>query len=114
VTDQVTDLKLSTKKSLHRPLVIDVDGVTYTSKPIVKSVFDKMADLQELGEAGDKDAPYEQIKLIFGVPKKILYDLDMRDISVISALVTDTLLKSENYRTETEKKTDGPGEKSSV
>ena len=114
MTDQIVDLKISTKKGLHRPLRIEIDGKFYTSTPIVKSVFDKMAKLQEAGEGGDTDAPYEQIKLIFGVPKKILYDMDMRDISVISDLVTNTLMKSENYRTETEKKTDGPGEKNSV
>lgn len=110
----MSDLTLSTKKSLHRPIVITVDGKNYTSKPIVKSLFDEIVKLQLKGEAGDVEAPYEQVKLVFGVPKKILYELDMRDLSMITALLTDTLLKSENYRTEQEKKDEGPGDISSV
>ena len=114
MSDLKPDLELSTKKSLHRPIVITVDGKNYASKPIVKSLFDKIVKLQLKGEAGDVEAPYEQVALVFGVPKKVLYDLDMRDLSMITALLTDTLLKSENYRTEQEKNVEGPGGKSSA
>lgn len=112
--EEVIDLVLSSTKSLHRPLKIEVEGKIYTSTVLSKALFDTLTKLQEKGEAGDSDAPYEQIKLVFGVPKVHLYKLDMRDINVISELVLDTLMKSENYRTTQEKKVKEPGEKNSV
>jgi hypothetical protein len=111
---EVVDLVLSSTKSLHRPLKIEVEGKIYTSTLLSKHLFNKLQILQTKAEDGDSDAAYEQIKLVFGVPKTHLYKLDMRDINVISELVLDTLMKSERYRTEQEKKLEGPGEKNSV
>lgn len=112
--EEVVDLVLSSTKSLHRPLKIKVEGKVYSSTLLSKHLFNKLQILQAKAEDGDSDAAYEQIKLVFGVPKTHLYKLDMRDINVISELVLDTLMKSERYRTEQEKKTEGPGEKNSV
>lgn len=108
------DLVLSSEKSLHRPLKIKVEGKVYTSTTLCKELFDSLTKLQTKAAGGDSDAAYEQIKLVFGVPKSQLYKLDMRDITLISELVGDALLKSEDYRTEQEKKVEGPGEKNSV
>ena len=112
--EEVVDLVLSSTKSLHRPLKIKVEGKVYTSTLLSKHLFNKLQKLQTKSEEGDQDAPYEQIKIVFGVPKTHLYELDMRDINVISELVLDTLLKSERYRTEQEKKVEEPGEKNSA
>jgi len=112
--EEVVDLVLSSKKSLHRPLKIKVEGKVYTSTILCKELFDSLTKLQTKAAEGDTDAAYEQIKLVFGVPKSHLYKLDMRDITMISELVGDTLQKSENYRTEQEKKVEGPGNQNSV
>lgn len=111
--EEVVDLVLSSTKSLHRPLKIKVEGKVYTSTLLSKHLFNKLQKLQTKAEEGEGDAPYEQIRIVFGVPKAHLYELDMRDIAVISELVLDTLMKSEKYRTEQEKKVEGPGEKNS-
>lgn len=112
--EEIIDLDISSEKSLHRPLKIRVEGKVYTSVVLSKKLFDGLAKLQDEAAKGNQDAPYEQIKRVFGVPKIILYKQDMRDINVISELVTGTILESELYRTDKEKKVEGPGEKSSV
>lgn len=112
--EEIVDLVLSSKKSLHRPLKIKVEGKVYTSTILCRELFESLRKLQTKAAGGDSDAAYEQIRLVFGVPKSYLYKLDMRDITLISELVGDTIEKSENYRTDQEKKVDGPGEKNSV
>ena len=73
----MSDLVLSTEKSLHRPITITIDGKEYQSKPFLKPLIDEIIKYQEQGLSGAADAPYEQVHAVFGVDKKILYKIDI-------------------------------------
>lgn len=103
------DLVLSTEKSLHRPLVVSVNGKEYVLEKIPKALFDKIVDLEKTGE---EDAGYKQIVAAFGVPMKILADLDSRDVKLIVKLLTGALADSEEYLDKQSKKEPGSGKKS--
>lgn len=103
------DLILSTEKSLHRPITVSVNGKEYVLEKIPKSLFDKIIELEK---SGDEDAGYKQIVAAFGVPMKILADLDSRDVKLIVKLLTGALSESEQYLNAESKKGSGSGKKS--
>lgn len=103
------DLILSTEKSLHRAISVSVNGKEYTLEKIPKALFDKIIDLEK---SGDEDAGYKQIQVAFGVPAKILADLDSRDVKLIVQLLTGALSESEKYLNTESKKEPRSGKKS--
>lgn len=105
----MADLTLSTEKSLHRPLVITIDGKEYKLEKIPKSLFDKMIELEQ---SGDADAGYKQVEAAFGVSQKVLEKLDSRDVKLITKLLTGALTESEQYLDSVAKKEPGPGKTS--
>lgn len=85
-------LKLSTKKSLHDPIEIEIDDKVYVNKPLTKPVFTELRKLQKAAEKGDDEALYSQIKLIFPIPDEVLDELDIRDISKMLSHATQQII----------------------
>ena len=76
-------LVLSTKKSLHKPIVIEVDGTDYLNNPLSKDLFDEVRKHEKAALAGDQAALYKQVELLFSVPMEKLNKLDIRDVSTL-------------------------------
>ncbi len=87
-------LTLSTKKSLHKPIEVEVDGKVYSLAKVPKSLFEKVIELEL---TGDPLAGYEQVFTAFGIPKTVLSKLDSRDVKLITGLLTNAILKNEDY-----------------
>lgn len=88
---------LSTKKSLFDPFEVEVDGAVFKSRPFNKALFTGLTDLEakaKLPETPDEEkitAVYDQLSLIFGIPKKVCYLIDIRDAKVLLDKIRATL-----------------------
>lgn len=112
IEDEIVDLDISAEKSLHRPLKIRVGGKIFESAKLTPELFDTLTVLQLRGEAGDPEAAYQQYDLVFGVKRKDLKGIDLRDVGIISEVVGEALANSKPSRIDPEKKVEGPGKPS--
>jgi len=74
-------LVLSTKKSIHKPIVIEVDGKKYENNPLSRTLFDEVRKYEKAALDGDIEALYKQVELLFSVPVEVLNKLDVRDVN---------------------------------
>ena len=90
-------LVLSTKKSIHPPLEIEIDGKTYQNNPFSRSLFEELKKQEKAGLAGDVKALYKQVELIYSIPTEVLDALDARDIQ---SLLQFTMAKAFGIKAE--------------
>jgi len=103
-------LKLSTKKSLYKPITVEIDGVKLQARPITREVLRKMASLEKRIRTGDVEAAFEQVELIFG-KQKMIDKLELRQVNEIIEYVTTCIFKPERELQTEEKNSTRPGDK---
>jgi len=74
-------LVLSTKKSIHNPIVIKIDGKSYENNPLSRALFDEVRKYEKAALEGDVEALYKQVEILFSVPVDVLNELDCRDVN---------------------------------
>ena len=109
-------LILSTQKSIHKPIEVEIDGKTYTNSPLSRGLFDEIKKHEKAAVGGDIEALYKQVQVLYGVPLDVLNKLDVRDIN---SLIDYTMTQIFQARVKTpeekaEKNESKPGENSSV
>lgn len=109
-------LTLSTQKSIHKPIEVEIDGKTYQNRPLSRSLFDEIKQFEKAATSGDIEALYKQVEILYGVPVEVLNKLDVRDIN---SLIDYTMAQIFQARVKTpeekaEKNASKPGENSSV
>ena len=112
----MNELELSTKKSIHDPIKIKIDGKAYENNPLTRVTFAKLRELQKDAEKGDDNALYSQIKLIFPIPDDVLDKLDIRDINELLRYATQKVIGATTGTGEekAEKNASRPAEKDSA
>jgi len=93
-------LVLSTQKSIHKPIEIEVDGKTYQNRPLSKATFDEVRKHEKAAVGGDIEALYKQVETLFGVPVDVLNKLDIRDVN---SLLEYTMAQIFQVRAKTDK-----------
>jgi len=97
-------LILSTQKSIHKPIEIEIDGKTYQNRPLSRATFDKVKEHEKAALKGDIEALYEQVKILFGVSMDVLNKLDIRDVNTLlqytMTQVTQPLATTEKEKAE--------------
>jgi len=76
-------LVLSTQKSIHKPIEVEIDGKIYQNQPLSRATFDKVKKYEKAAMGGDIEALYKQVQALFGVPMEVLNKLDIRDINTL-------------------------------
>ena len=76
-------LILSTQKSIHKPIEIEIDGKTYENRPLSRATFDKVKAQEKEAVKGNIEALYKQVEILYGIPIAVLNKLDIRDVSTI-------------------------------
>jgi len=76
-------LVLSTQKSIHKPIEIEIDGKTYWNRPLSRATFDEVRKYERAAVKGDIESLYKQIHALFSVPIEVLSKLDIRDINTL-------------------------------
>jgi len=103
-------LKLSTTKSLYKPITIEIDGTELKARPMTRDVLRKMSVLEKRIRTGDVEAAYEQVELIFG-KHKVIDKLELRQVNEIIEYVTTCIFKPERELQTEEKNLKRPGDK---
>jgi len=108
-------LVLSTKKSIHAPIVIEVDGKSYPNNPLSRELFDEVRKHEKAALDGDIEALYKQVEVLFSVPIEVLNKLDVRDVNslldyTMARVFQPAQPKSENEIAEKNASKPGPKE----
>lgn len=85
----MSDLVLNTKKSLYDPIEIEIDGKKYQNRPLSFRTLEELTKYQEAGKAGDVGALYKQITILYGISRRKLRKLDIRDIQKLIEFITN-------------------------
>jgi len=109
-------LVLSTQKSIHKPIEIEIDGKTYQNRPLSRTTFDKVKEHEKEALKGDLEALYEQVRILYGVPMTVLNKLDIRDITTIINHTMKKILQSvpTTEKEKAEKNVSEPGQDKSA
>jgi len=76
-------LVLSTQKSIHKPIEVEIDGKAYQNRPLSRMTFDEVKKHEKDALGGDIEALYKQVQILFGVPMEVLNKLDVRDVNTL-------------------------------
>ena len=76
-------LILSTQKSIHKPIEVEIDGKTYQNRPLSRATFDEVKKHEKAALNGDIEALYKQVQILYGVSMDVLNKLDIRDVNTL-------------------------------
>jgi len=109
-------LILSTQKSIHKPIEVEIDGKTYQNRPLSRATFDEVKKHEKTALAGDIEALYKQVQILFGVPLEVLNKIDIRDINTLLNYAMAQIFQSstETDKEKAEKNESKPGQNSSA
>jgi len=93
-------LILSTQKSIHEPIEVEIDGKTYQNRPLSRATFDEVRKHEKEALKGDIEALYKQVQILYGVGMDVLNKLDIRDVS---SIINHTMTKVSQPIVEKEK-----------
>lgn len=103
-------LIIDTKKSVYKPIIVEIDGENYEVKSVNRAMLKKITELENKLKMGNAEAAYDQLELLFGAIKA--FDkLDLREVNEIINHVTDKLYRPEKDEKEPEKNESGSGDK---
>ncbi len=107
-------LILSTQKSIHKPIEIEIDGKNYCNRPLSRATFDEVRKHEKAAIKGDLEELYKQVQALFPVPMAVLNKLDIRDVNSLleytMAQVFTTSTKTDEEKAEKNAPKPGPKE----
>lgn len=114
--DKKGKLVLSTQRSIHKPIEVEIDGKTYHNNPLSRTLFDEVRKHEKAAVDGDVEALYKQVKILFSVPVAVLNKLDIRDVNSLLTYTMAQIFKTVTTTPEekAEKNVSKPGEGSSA
>jgi hypothetical protein len=104
-------LVLSTRKSIHKPIEIEIDGKIYANRPLSRATFDEVKKYEKAALEGDLEALYKQIHALFPVEIDTLNKLDIRDVNSLLDYTMARIFKdsAETAKEKAEKNAPKPG-----
>jgi len=96
--------KVSTEKSLFKPIEIEVDGKVYSIDMITAEILDKVEKYDKKAETADMTAVTELLELLLGIPKEVSRKIDVRDLNKMLTYVSGRIYNPMKYEREEEKK----------
>lgn len=109
-------LVLSTQKSIHKPIEVEIDGKIYCNNPLSRALFDEVRKYEKAASDGDIEALYKQVQILFSVPIAVLNKLDVRDINTLLTYTMAQIFQSaaKTPKEKAEKNASKPGEGNSA
>ena len=109
-------LVLSTQKSIHKPIEVEIDNKTYCNRPLSRATFDEIKKHEKKAIGGDIEALYKQVQAMFPVPMEVLNKLDIRDVNSLLDYVMAQIFttSTETDKEKAEKNGSKPGPKESA
>lgn len=114
--DEKDMLVLSTQKSIHKPIEVEIDGKTYQNRPLSRATFDEVKKHEKSALKGDIEALYNQVQILFGVPMEVLNKLDIRDVNTLLEYAMAQIFQpvTETDKEKAEKNVSKPGQNKSA
>ncbi len=109
-------LILSTQKSIHKPIEVEIDGKTYQNRPLSRATFDEVKKHEKAALGGDIEALYKQVQILYGVEMAVLNKLDVRDVNSLISYTMDQIFKQSatTVKEKAEKNAPTPGQDKSA
>ena len=109
-------LILSTQKSIHKPIEVEIDKKVYCNRPLSRATFDEVKKHEKKAVGGDIEALYKQVQVLFPVPMEVLNNLDIRDVNSLLDYVMAQIFttSTETDKEKEEKNESKPGQKESA
>ncbi len=85
-------LVLSTTKSVHKPIEIEIDGKVYRNRSLSRTTFDEVTKHEKAAIGGDIESLYKQVTALIDVPIEVLNEIDIRDINSLLEYVMAKIL----------------------
>jgi len=96
--------EVSTKKSLFKPIEIEVDGTVYEVKMVTAELLEKIEKFDKKAGEADMGAVMTLLELVLGIPKKVSRKIDVRDLNKMLTYVSGRIYNPMKYEREEEKK----------
>jgi len=93
--------KRTFSSSLYPSFEVEVDGQVFKIMAVNRAVFDTMADLAAMVEAGDPKAVgkvYDQVALVLDAPIEFINKLDYRIIRDLMKFINDEVIRPDIQR----------------
>ena len=109
-------LVLSTTKSVHKPIEIEIDGKVYQNRLLSRTTFDEVTKHEKAAIAGDIEALYKQVTALIDIPIEVLNEVDIRDVNSLLEYVMGKILTptAKTEKEKAEKNAPKPGSKESA
>ena len=95
--------KFQTAKSIYKALEIEIDDKVYVCKKITKGFLEEFISFEKAAIEGDVESPYKQAKFAYGIPLKILFQLDAPEVRDINNMVLEAISNAEKVEAAGEK-----------
>lgn len=95
---------LNTQKSLHKPIVIELNGKEHVISKINKGIFDKVSKFERKAVKGNIGALYKQAAALLEVDVSEIEEADIRDIQALINFVVEKIYNPEPIEDDKEKK----------
>jgi len=98
--------KVNTKKSIFKPIEIEIDGKVYEIKKITTEILEEVSKYEEEARQGKIGALVRQLVAVSGgaIPESVAKKIDIRDIIGILDYISKCIYNPEKVENEVEKK----------
>jgi len=101
-------ISIDTKKSLYKPIEVEIDGKILTVKRITHDIIQKIPEFDERVRNGDLLAAYDRLELFLG-KHRVIRTLDLGQVKDITQFIITNIVTQERE----EKNVSIPGDKAS-
>jgi hypothetical protein len=87
-------ISVSTAKSIHPVIEVEIDGIVYNVVPFNKPLFDRMKELEAVKTTSGYEGisvVYDQLQLLTGAPKEVVERIDARDLQDVLVFITNQI-----------------------
>lgn len=105
--------KISTKKSLFKPIETEVDGKVYRVEMVTPELLDKISEYDVKAGTADMKAVCTLLEMVLKVPKAVSKKCDVRDLNQLLEWVSGLIYNPTKYVKEKEKNVSRAGPASS-
>lgn len=86
---------VSTKKSLFKPIEIEVDGKAYLINNVSPEMFEEARKQEDEALEGKTDALISQLVILTGISRDVVMKLDIRDITEMLKFISEQIQNPE-------------------
>ena len=88
-------LRIDTKKSLYKPIEVEIDGKVFQVRRLTRDVLQEAERLDSEVASGKLDAAYERLEFLLQTKSKIFNKLSVEEVGEVTRFITSSMLSPE-------------------